>query len=191
MAAQHKAPFILATSLAPWDTTSRQWLVDHEKVHVYSNIATATVVFNPEGKVLLIQRAVHDTKPNMWEVPGGAVDDDDPTIIHAAARELREEAGLVATRFTRVVSEGPGREFEQLIPNRAGTKVWCRFTFVAEVESSKTVILDPNEHQDYLWASKEEVQAQRVGERDIPITSDSVALRLLEAFRLRDEDQRR
>jgi 8-oxo-dGTP pyrophosphatase MutT (NUDIX family) len=28
--------------------------------------------------------------PNKWELPGGAVDDDDPTILHAAARELAE-----------------------------------------------------------------------------------------------------
>lgn len=186
MAAQSKATFTLDSSLAPWNKTSIQWLLDNNKADIWSNIATATVIFNRQGKVLLLQRAAHDSKPNMWEVPGGAVDDDDPSILYAAARELREEAGLVATRFIRVVGEGPGRQIEQLIPNRTGTKTWCRFTFVAEAESSDVVTLDPNEHQAYLWASKEEVQAQRIGDRDIPITSDSVALRLLEAFRIRE-----
>ncbi len=87
--------------------------------------------------MLLIQRAAHDSMPNRWEVPGGAVDDDDPSILHGAARELWEEAGLKAVRFTHIVTtekragEVPGFIFT----NRHGTRFFCRFTFAVEVES--------------------------------------------------------
>lgn len=39
-------------------------------------------------------RLASDEDPNKWEPPGGACDDDDESILHAATRELWEEAGL-------------------------------------------------------------------------------------------------
>ena len=186
MTAEHEITFTFDDAVAGWNMSCRSWLVENKKENVWNSIATANVVFNQEGRVLLVQRAAHDTRPGMWEVPGGAVDDDDPTVLYAAARELREEAGLHAKRFVRVVGEGPGRELEQLIPSGDGKKVWCRFTFVAEVEDSRLITLDPNEHQDYLWASEDEIRTERIGERAIPMTSSHVQARLLEAFRLRE-----
>jgi 8-oxo-dGTP pyrophosphatase MutT (NUDIX family) len=49
------------------------------------------------------------------EIPGGKVDDTDETLLHAAARELKEESGLTATRVVQKVQhfdftdERPGR----------------------------------------------------------------------------------
>ncbi|KXJ87938.1 hypothetical protein Micbo1qcDRAFT_215248 [Microdochium bolleyi] len=51
----------------------------------------------PPPRVLLVQRAPHDSMPLKWEVPGGGCDEDDPSILHSCARELLEEAGLRAT----------------------------------------------------------------------------------------------
>ncbi len=39
------------------------------------------------------------------EIPGGKMDDTDETILHAAARELKEETGLTATRAVRQVTQ--------------------------------------------------------------------------------------
>jgi 8-oxo-dGTP pyrophosphatase MutT (NUDIX family) len=150
-------------------------------------LATADVVFNSDGKILLIQRAATDSMPNRWELPGGAVDDDDPTILHGAARELIEESGLVAKRFTHLVADGQGQHFDlgQAFPNSTKTKLWCRFTFHVEVENCGQVKLDPKEHQDFAWVSEEEVRDGRVDSRDLQITRETVTALILKAFGMR------
>jgi 8-oxo-dGTP pyrophosphatase MutT (NUDIX family) len=82
--------FTVDQSRSYWNAPAQEWLVRHGKEKEWDGLATASVVSNSEGKVLVIQRASPDSMPNKWELPGGAVDDDDPTILHAAARELAE-----------------------------------------------------------------------------------------------------
>ena len=58
-------------------------------------LASAIVVMSSDQKVLLTQRSSKmRTFPNVWVVPGGGVDYDDPTLQHAAIRELMEETGI-------------------------------------------------------------------------------------------------
>ena len=179
--------FTYDNSLSSWNMPAKDWLIKNQKDKEWDGLATASIVFNPHGKVLLIQRAAHDSMPNKWEVPGGACDDDDPTVLHGAARELWEESGLVAKHFTHAVNEGPGSEPGQVFPNSTRTKVWCRFAFHVEVGECGDVKLDPNEHQDFLWASEEHVREQSMGDRELPITKESLMAVILEAFRLRKQ----
>jgi 8-oxo-dGTP pyrophosphatase MutT (NUDIX family) len=187
MSCPASSSFTIDNSLSPWNVPAQQWLVSHGKDAEYDGLATANVVFNSEDKVLLIQRASSDSMPNKWELPGGAVDDDDLTILHGAARELAEESGLVAKRFTHVVTEGPDHEPGQAFPNSTRTKVWCRFTFHVEVVACNAVTLDPKEHQDFAWVSEQEVRERKMGNRELAITRDSMAGLILEAFRLRKQ----
>jgi 8-oxo-dGTP pyrophosphatase MutT (NUDIX family) len=53
-----------------------------------------------EDRLLLMQRAASDSLPLLWEVPGGALDPEDPTVLHGAARELWEEAGLATKKVS-------------------------------------------------------------------------------------------
>jgi len=54
----------------------------------------AKVVLVREGKVLLMRRGMTDKRrPGQWDLPGGAVDEDED-INSAAARETQEEAGI-------------------------------------------------------------------------------------------------
>jgi 8-oxo-dGTP diphosphatase len=55
--------------------------------------AVGAFVFDPEGRVLVIQRA---TPPGegLWSVPGGKLEPNE-TLAQAVAREVREETGLV------------------------------------------------------------------------------------------------
>lgn len=56
-------------------------------------VAVAAIVFDPEGRVLLVERA----KPpgaGLWSVPGGRLEQAE-TLAQAVAREVREETGLV------------------------------------------------------------------------------------------------
>ncbi|KAI9158118.1 RNA pyrophosphohydrolase [Paramyrothecium foliicola] len=173
------------SSLEKWNIPAEKWLEHHQSK--LDGICVGVLVFNREGRVLLIQRASHDSMPNRWEIPGGAVDKEDPSMLFGAARELWEESGLVATRFKHFVPEIPGKEVGQIFTNRYGTKSFCRFSFEADVESSETVKLDPEEHQAFVWATEAEVREQKIGDRDIPITIEPVQHLILEAFRLRSE----
>ena len=63
------------------------------------------------------------------EVPGGKVDEPDESLLHAAVRELREEAGLQATRIVRKVTQ---MTFD--IPRPKGKlDRWLKLVFEMEV----------------------------------------------------------
>ncbi|KHO01201.1 NUDIX hydrolase domain protein [Metarhizium album ARSEF 1941] len=154
----------------------------------WDGIATGALVFDARGRVLLLRRARHDSMPGLWEVPGGAVDADDATILHGCARELWEEAGLAARRLVRLVTEGrPGAGAFQEFRNSTGTKLIGKFQFEVEVEvgEGQAVRLDPNEHQDFVWATEGEVARGEARGTKIPFTKASHRDVVLEAFRLR------
>lgn len=151
----------------------------------YGYIAVGALTFDRTGRILLIQRASSDSIPNLWEIPGGACDDEDPTILHAVARELFEEAGLKATKIGLQVGLGQGYTFLT-----STKKVVCKFSFLAEVEIGGEVDekgwlkvkLDPEEHQNYVWATREECKAEKVGDLKIPFTHPEQKKMVLDAF---------
>ncbi|KAH8662741.1 NUDIX hydrolase domain-like protein [Ilyonectria robusta] len=109
--------------------------------------------------------------PHTWEVPGGAVDKGDPTILHACARELWEEAGLKVRRINHVILDGAKGKPGATFMNSTGKSRYCKFSFQVEVDDTGIVKLDPNEHQAFLWATEEEVKTQEVGDRKIPLAN--------------------
>lgn len=61
----------------------------------YGRQASITLVFDPEGQVLVLRRGPTDPwKPGRWNFPGGLANPADPSVRHTAARELYEEAGI-------------------------------------------------------------------------------------------------
>ncbi|KAL7789163.1 NUDIX domain-containing protein [Trichoderma ceciliae] len=183
------ADFAFDEALIEWTVTKAEWLRIHGK-H-FNGVATAAFVFDAQNRVLLVQRAAHDSMPNLWEVPGGAVDAGDISILHGCVRELMEEAGLVARRIKRLVTEGvgQGREGWSVFTNSTGTLAICAFGFEVEVEEGGEVVLDPNEHQDWVWAGEEEIgRGVTDGGKKIPLSGVRMRNKLTEAFRLRRED---
>ncbi|KAL7904263.1 NUDIX domain-containing protein [Trichoderma velutinum] len=179
------ADFAFDESLIEWTVPKSDWLQIHGKD--FNGVATSAYIFDAQGRVLLVQRAAHDSMPNLWETPGGAVDSGDGSILAGCAREVKEEAGLVARRMKRLVTEGEGREKWSVFTNRNGTRVFCGFAFEVEVEEGE-VVLDPEEHQAFLWAGEEDVKRGIVEGRRIALSCLMVRNRLMEAFRLRRED---
>ena len=57
-------------------------------------VAVGAFVFDPEGRVLLVERA-KDPGKGLWTVPGGRLEPRE-TLAQAVAREVREETGLIA-----------------------------------------------------------------------------------------------
>jgi len=57
-------------------------------------VAVGGLVFDADGRVLLVERAKPPGK-GLWTVPGGRLERGE-TLAQAVAREIREETGLVA-----------------------------------------------------------------------------------------------
>jgi 8-oxo-dGTP diphosphatase len=73
------------------------------------SLAVDCVVFDPAGRLLLIRRK-NQPFQGQYALPGGYVDYGESTE-HAAARELKEETSLVATRIALVgVYSDPQRD---------------------------------------------------------------------------------
>jgi ADP-ribose pyrophosphatase YjhB (NUDIX family) len=58
-------------------------------------VGAAVVVFNDDGKLLMVRRGRGASRPGLWSIPAGFVDYGEE-IRAAAARELLEETGLIA-----------------------------------------------------------------------------------------------
>lgn len=176
-------PFNFTTppALDEWKLSMKDWLVAKDR-H-FDGLHASALVYDSRGRTLLLQRAPHDSMPNRWESAGGAVDPEDESILHACARELWEEARLVARRIVRVVPEsGEGSPFA----NRTGRRIFYRFTFEVEVEDDTIVRTDPQEHTNWLWATEDEVRAEkREDGTEIPLTASITKGILLEGFRAR------
>ncbi|KAJ8105625.1 hypothetical protein OPT61_g10061 [Boeremia exigua] len=175
--------FEYSSSLQQFAVPESDYLREHHDVDI---ICTGAVVFDSKGRLLLVQRAKEEKAyPDAWEIPGGKMDDTDETILHAAARELKEETGLTATRVVRKVTEFTFLDGGKSRPNT----MWLKLIFEFEVEDPNAVVLDPVEHQRYLWASEDEVTDDLVKEGSTCLKYISPRNKevKLEAFRLQRE----
>ncbi|KAI1465087.1 NUDIX hydrolase domain-like protein [Daldinia caldariorum] len=168
-------PFTSPASLASFKIPLKAYLQEHPQ---FNSVAVAAFVFNEEGKLLIVQRAAHDSFPLLWEVPGGACDYEDESLLHAVARELWEESGLRAKSIVTLVGKGLP------IPYR-GNRCMCKYSFLTEVEQYD-IKLDPNEHQAFLWVTEEEAKAGRCGDVEFRYTTKDQRLSVCEAFKLRN-----
>jgi 8-oxo-dGTP pyrophosphatase MutT (NUDIX family) len=162
---------------------SKHAYLDAHPHEAFSLIATSALVLNMTSasapRILLLQRAASDSNPGKWEPPGGAVDDDDLSILHAAARELWEEAGLRAAYIGGLVGQ------PHFFARSNGDNI-CRFNFAVHVENKNGALmsarLNPEEHQQYLWATESEIRAGQVGHVNIEFVREEVKHTILLAF---------
>lgn len=172
-----------------------------------SGAATGALVFSRatgEDRVLLIQRAPCDSMPLRWEIPGGACDLEDESLLHGLARELWEEAGLTLRSVTRQVGQ------EHVFRTTKGFVV-AKVTFEVEVEAPgrttsgadveklalPEVTLDPNEHVRHVWATEAEcatgkaaVLGSNSGEEvDLRFTTEDQRAVVVQGFQLRRGDE--
>lgn len=181
--------FTIAPSLTQFTVPPLSYLSSHPQ---YDALATGALVFwlDPSSEphvphILLQKRSAHDSMPGRWETPGGGADADDATVLHAAARELREESGLVATA---VVAQVGG---EQVFFSRRGMRI-VKLSFEVEVEGGQgeegppVVTLDEDEHEEFVWATEEECKAGRKGGTELRFTTRAQREVVFEGFRRRD-----
>ncbi|PNY27257.1 Uncharacterized protein TCAP_02816 [Tolypocladium capitatum] len=156
--------FRFPPSLATYDVSIPDYFRANASI---SGLIVGAVVFSGDH-VLLIQRAASDFSPLMWEIPGGTCEAQrDATVLHALARELREETGLHLHSIKKLIDEVDFGD------DRNPGFTWRKVAFEVEVEEGHGLVpaenmdamtaavkLDPNEHQDWGWASKREVEQE-------------------------------
>ncbi|KAJ3532868.1 hypothetical protein NM208_g8243 [Fusarium decemcellulare] len=172
--------FTFDESVSEWNVNHREWLKTNEKS--WDSLATGALVFDAQDRILLLQRAPDDSMPNKWEVPGGACDDEDPSVLYGCARELWEEAGLELRHIRQVIPDGFNGRPGAVFTNRTGKRFFCKFSFIVDVEQGQEVKLDPKEHQDFVWATEEEVRNEATGDRKIPLTNSLMTNLVTMAF---------
>jgi ADP-ribose pyrophosphatase len=65
--------------------------------------AVGVVAYDGDGRVVLVRQYRHAVRRRLWELPAGLLDVAGENPVAAAARELAEEADLVAARWDLLV----------------------------------------------------------------------------------------
>jgi len=132
----------------------------------------------------------------MWEIPGGSAEMHEPNLIASAARELYEESGLRANAVTAIVGMYTWTDLNDdgsiMLRRNGKESKWRKTSFLVEVEGGDAaeppaVTLDPNEHQAYVWATREEVQDDRIGDVKLNWTSENQKEDVLRSFQIASE----
>ncbi|KAI0436610.1 NUDIX hydrolase domain-like protein [Xylaria telfairii] len=139
-------------------------------------VCVGAFVFDDADRLLLVQRAPHDSYPLQWEVPGGTIDAEDKSVLHGLVRELWEETGLWARGVSGLV--GKGYTFLTRRPLCV-----CKYSFVVDVEAFD-VKLDANEHAAFLWVTEDEAKARKCGDVSLVYTTKNQEDAILESFRI-------
>ncbi|AER22393.1 NUDIX hydrolase [Streptococcus suis] len=110
----------------------------------------AHVLLNVADSHLIIQRSqIKRGKPNVfpryWDIPGGRVEENE-LPRDAAVRECFEETGILIEKENLTIIHEDSQFDEEK------QTVFTRLVYeVKLLEQPKTILLDPEEHTDFLW----------------------------------------
>ncbi|WP_372440590.1 NUDIX domain-containing protein [Cellulomonas dongxiuzhuiae] len=102
-----------------WDLVSDTVRLDDGEVvreYVDHPGAVAVIALDDDDRVLLLSQYRHPVRHVLWEPSAGLLDVENEDLVAAAARELAEEADLVAGRWWRLVEyfSSPGGSDERI-----------------------------------------------------------------------------
>lgn len=113
----------------------------------------------PEPRLLLLHRASADAYGDLWDFPGGSVEESDENIVEAVKREVLEETGLQVTEIVECVG------MHTWVDARPGRGIkWAKFSFTVKVAEGgdgkgPDIKLAEAEHQAFMWATEEDIKA--------------------------------
>tara|TARA_B100001059_G_C17582456_1_gene450556 strand:+ start:166 stop:621 length:456 start_codon:yes stop_codon:yes gene_type:complete len=125
------------------------------------------VCLDDKQRFLIIRRSKIDTRAGQWTIPGGHIDEEDGSIEDGAVRELLEETNLTCevSDLSYLGEAKPGK-----------------FYFLTKKWNGNIDIDKPNpitgliEHDDYMWASIEDIKD--IDNSEIPIYLLEIALEM-------------
>ncbi len=106
-------------------------------------VATSGLILNEHGKFLVVRRAAHDSHPNTWELPGGAIDHGEHPK-EGMKREIKEETGLDVTVKYPLASS-------YVYSTKDSNLQVIRLAYLCELDDSNQDILLSEEHSSYQW----------------------------------------
>lgn len=113
-------------------------------------ISVLVVIHTPDLKVLLLERSSH---PGYWQSVTGSQEDDE-ALIDTARREVREETGIDADRYS--LQDWHQTNVFEIFPEwrhryAPGITSNTEHVFALTVPSPQPVTLAPGEHLAYRW----------------------------------------
>jgi 8-oxo-dGDP phosphatase len=103
--------------------------------------AVSVVALYSDQSVVLVRQYRHATREVLWELPAGLLDVPGEDPAEAAARELAEEAGLVAARWEPLIavytSPGLSNEIIRIFLAQELSPVGAEFSFTREFEEAE------------------------------------------------------
>lgn len=116
------------------------------------HLVVATCVVRADGRLLMTRRAATKDYPLRWELPGGSVLAGE-SGRRAAARELREETGIVAAE-----------ESLELVGRFAESTALVDL-YVTAVSDEPVLALEPNEVHEADWVPLSEAEQRHAASR--------------------------
>jgi hypothetical protein len=109
----------------------------------------AHTLIEKEGKYLLIKRSkikrgLPNVYPSYRDIPGGSVEENE-LPREAALREAMEEVNQ-KIRIDKIIHEDS--QFDA-----SKDSVFTRLVYAGEILAERDIILDPEEHTDFVWIS--------------------------------------
>ena len=107
----------------------------------------AHTLIEEDGKYLLIKRSkikrdLPNVYPSYWDIPGGSVKENE-LPREAALREAMEEVNQ-KIRIDKIIHEDSQFDSEKVT-------VFTRLVYSGEILEERDIILDPEEHTDFVW----------------------------------------
>ena len=109
----------------------------------------AHTLIEKEGKYLLIKRSkikrgLPNVYPSYWDIPGGSVEENE-LPREAALREAMEEVNQ-KIRIDKIIHEDS--QFDT-----SKNTVFTRLVYGARIIEQRDILLDPEEHTNFIWLS--------------------------------------
>jgi 8-oxo-dGTP pyrophosphatase MutT (NUDIX family) len=119
-----------------------------------------------EPRLLLLHRASADAYGDLWDFPGGSVEESDETIVAAVKREVLEETGLQVMEIIDYVGM---HTWTDTLPG--GDIKWAKFSFTVRVTErddwkDPEIKLAESEHQAFMWATEDKIKASLEGQEE-------------------------
>ena len=109
----------------------------------------AHTLIEEDGKYLLIKRSkikrdLPNVYPSYWDIPGGSVEENE-LPREAALREAMEEVNQ-KIRIDKIIHEDS--QFDA-----SKDTVFTRLVYETRIIEQRDILLDPEEHTDFIWLS--------------------------------------